>query len=180
MRSPIFCVAALATALLGLDAVAQPPAGKTVVSIDGQAFRINGEPTYKGRTFRGMKVEGLLMNSRMVQGIFDDLNPATRHLWKYPDGAEFDAERNNREFVANMEVWRKHGLLSFTINFQGGSPQGYSREQPWHNSAFTEEGELRPAYLARMEKVLDRADELGMAPIVGFFYFGQAPRFKDE
>jgi hypothetical protein len=127
-----------------------------------------------------MKVEGLLMNSRMVQGVFDDLNPATRHLWKYPDGAEFDAERNTREFVENMALWRKHGLLSFTVNFQGGSPQGYSREQPWHNSAFTEEGELRAAYLARMGKVLDRADELGMVPIVGFFYFGQAPRFKDE
>jgi hypothetical protein len=159
---------------------AEPPLRKTVVSIEGRSFRINGEPTYKGREFRGMKVEGLLMNSRMVQGIFDDLNPATRHLWKYPDGSDFDAGRNTREFVENMATWRRNGLLSFTINFQGGSPQGYSREQPWHNSAFTEEGELRPAYLARMERILDRADELGMAPIVGFFYFGQAPRFKDE
>ena len=153
---------------------------KTVLSIEGREFRINGQPTYKGREFRGKKIEGLLMNSRMVQGAFDDLNPQTRHLWKYPDGSEFDAERNTREFIQNMAVWRKHGLLSFTINFQGGSPQGYSREQPWHNSAFTDEGELRPAYLARMERILDRADELGMVPMVGYFYFGQAPRFKDE
>jgi hypothetical protein len=78
-----------------------------------------------------------------------------------------------------MPEWRRHGLLSFTINLQGGSPQGYSKAQPWHNSAFTDDGELRPAYMARLEKILDRAEELGMAPIVGFFYFGQIAHFKD-
>jgi hypothetical protein len=159
---------------------AGPPPRKTTVSIDGHAFLINGQPTYKGRAFNGMKVEGLLLNSRMVQGIFDDLNPETRGLWKYPDGSAYDAERNTREFVAAMPQWRRHGLLSFTINLQGGSPQGYSKAQPWHNSAFTDDGELRPEYMARLEKILDRADELGMAPIVGFFYFGQIAHFKDE
>jgi hypothetical protein len=166
--------------VLGTAAFGQAPSRKTTVSIHGQAFHINGEPTYKGRTFNGMRVEGLLMNSRMVQGIFDDLNPATRAMWKYPDGAEFDAERNTREFMAAMPEWRRRGLLSFTINLQGGSPQGYSKAQPWHNSAFAEDGELRPAYVGRLERILDKADELGMAPIVGFFYFGQAPRLKDE
>ena len=85
----------------GASAV-EPPARKTTVSIRGQAFHVNGEPTYKGRVFEGRKVEGLLLNSRMVQGVFDDLNPETRGLWKYPGGAEFDAERNTREFVAAM------------------------------------------------------------------------------
>jgi hypothetical protein len=159
---------------------ADPAARKTVVSIEGASFLINGQATYKGRVFHGVKVEGLLLNARLVQGIFDDLNPETRKLWAYPDGAEFDAERNTREFVGAMAEWRKRGLISFTINLEGGSPQGYSKEQPWHNSAFTEAGELRPAYLARLEKILDRADELGMAPIVGFFYFGQASRMKGE
>jgi hypothetical protein len=164
----------------GTSSFAQGPARKTVASIDGRAFRINGEPTYKGRTFNGAKIEGLLLNSRMVQGIFDDLNPETRRLWAYPDGSAFDAERNTREFIAAMPEWRRRGLISFTINLQGGSPQGYSKAQPWHNSAFTGEGELRPAYAARLERILDRADELGMAPIVGFFYFGQVTRFRDE
>ena len=62
-------------------------AGRTTVAIDGDRFMINGRPTYAGRTWRGMKIEGLLMNSRMVQGIFDDLNPETRTRWKYPDTA---------------------------------------------------------------------------------------------
>ena len=33
---------------------------------------------------------------------------------------------------------------------------------------------------ARMERILDAADELGMVAIVGFFYFGQEPRMNGE
>src|SRR4051812_6527368 len=173
---------AVGLVMLGTCAVAraETPPRKTAVAIDGRMFRINGEPTYEGRTFNGAKVEGLLLNSRMVQGIFDDLNPQTRKLWTYPDGSAYDAERNTREFIAAMPEWRRRGLISFTINLQGGSLQGDSKEQPWHNSAFTDDGELRPAYTERLGRILDRADELGMAPIVGFFYFGQAARFRDE
>ena len=152
---------------------------KTTVSIEGPAFLINGRPTYPGRQFQGHKLEGLLMNARLVQGIFDDLNPETRGLWDYPDGP-WDPDRNTAEFVAAMPAWRAHGLLSFTINLQGGSPQGYSKHQPWHNSAFQADGELRGDYLARLERILDAADGLGMAPILGIFYFGQDQRLRDE
>src|SRR5262249_55320072 len=68
----------------------------------------------------------------------------------------------------------------FTLGLQGGSPEGYSKEQPWENSAFAADGALRDAYLARLEKILDRADELGMVVILGYFYFGQDERLKDE
>src|SRR3954468_17195667 len=163
-----------------LRAADAPPARHTTVSTRGQSFLINDKPTYAGRTYNGMKVEGLLMNARLVQGVFDDRNPDTRKQWDYPDG-RWDPDRNTREFVAAMPAWRKHGLIAFTINLQGGSPQGYSKAQPWVNSAFNfEDGSLRPEYLARLERILDKADELGMVPIVGYFYFGQAPRFKDE
>jgi hypothetical protein len=152
----------------------------TTISIEHDQFLINGEPTYKGRAWEGHKIEGLLLNSRMVQGIFDDLNPETRGLWAYPDTGAWDPERNTEEFLQAMPAWRNHGLLGFTLNLQGGSPQGYSRHQPWHNSGLTWEGKLRPAYLARLERILDRADELGMAVFLGIFYFGQAHRLKDE
>ena len=153
---------------------------KTTVSIQGDAFHLNGAPTYKGREWRGHNVEGLLMNSRMVQGIFDDKNPATAAQWAYPDTGKWDAERNTREFLAAMPEWRRHGLLAFTINFQGGSPQGYSSAQPWENSAFNADGTLRADYTARLARILDRADELGMVAIVGYFYFGQDERLRDE
>jgi len=44
----------------------------TVVTIQQDQFYINGELTYKGRYWNGHKIEGLLFNSRMVQGVFDD------------------------------------------------------------------------------------------------------------
>jgi hypothetical protein len=159
---------------------ADRPARKTEVSIDGDGFLINGRPTYEGRVWNGKKIEGLLLNSRMVQAIFDDLNPETRGMWAYPDTGAWDAERNTREFIAAMPEWRRHGLLGMTLNLQGGSPQGYSQDQPWHNSAVAADGSLRPDYMARLERVLDRADELGMVVILGIFYFGQDQRLEDE
>jgi hypothetical protein len=167
---------------LSLAAAPLAPAAlrRTEISIAGDGFRIDGRPTYAGRSYKGLRIEGLLMNSRMVQGIFDDLNPETRAQWAYPDTGKWDPERNTREFIAAMPEWRRHGLLSFTINLQGGSPQGYSKAQPWENTAIAPDGSLRPDYMARLARILDRADQLGMAPIVGIFYFGQDQRVTDE
>lgn len=172
---------ALALALTALAGFVNPRSGRaaegdaspglTTVTIGDGGFRINGRPTYPGRTWRGHPIEGLLLNSRMVQGIFDDLNPETAGAWAYPDTRRWDPERNTREFIAAMPEWRRHGLLAFTLNLQGGSPQGYSRDQPWHNSAIDADGSLRPDYLARLRRILDKADELGMVVILGYFYF---------
>jgi hypothetical protein len=146
---------------------------KTIVEIRGDKFLISGKPTYEGRSWEGYPVEGLLMNSRMVQGLFDDLNPETVGLWKYPDTGEWDPDRNTDEFVEAMGDWYAHGLLSFTINLQGGSPVGYGNQKSWYNSAFDRQGAPRAAFFERLKRVLDKADELGMVPILGIFYFGQ-------
>lgn len=152
----------------------------TEVSIEGATFTINGEPTYHGRRWRGFKIEGLLMNSRMVQGIFDDENPETLSRWAYPDTGAWDPDRNTREFVEAMKDWRDHGLLAFTVNLQGGSPEGYSKDQPWHNSAFMPDGSIKTPYLERLARILDEAERLGMVAIVGYFYFGQDWRLRDD
>ncbi|WP_206108068.1 hypothetical protein [Paludisphaera soli] len=170
-------VGAYSTAPSGAD----EPKRRTEIAIRGDGFLIDGRPTYEGRTWRGRSVEGLLLNSRMVQGTFDDLNPETRPLWAYPDTGRWDPERNVREFLAAMPEWRRHGLLAFTLNLQGGSPQGYSKgRQPWETSGFTPKGELRPEFLDRLVRILDRADDLGMVVILGVFYFGQDERLEDE
>jgi hypothetical protein len=153
---------------------------KTRIAVKEDKFLINDVLTYKGRSWEGYPVEGLLMNSRMVQGTFDDLNPQTAGLWKYPDTRTWDPERNVKEFIASMPEWKKHGLLAFTLNWQGGSPQGYSKDQPWENNAFEPDGSIRPAYASRMERIIRKADELGMAVIMGIFYFGQDQRLRDE
>ncbi|MCW5555327.1 MAG: hypothetical protein KIS67_24595 [Verrucomicrobiae bacterium] len=159
---------------------ARIPPRKTALTIVNEQFFLNGQPTYAGRTWRGYKIEGLLLNSRMVQGIFDDLNPETLSRWAYPDTGRWDAERNTREFVAAMPEWHRHGLLCVVLNLQGGSPEGYSADQPWHNSAIAADGSLRPDYMARLERILDRADELGMVVMLGIFYFGQDQRLVDD
>ena len=156
------------------------PSGRTELSIRGDRFLLNGKLTYAGRSYKGMKIEGLLMNVRAVQAIFDDANEETRTRWAYPDTGKWDAERNVREFLAALPEWRRHGVLAFTVNLQGGSPEGYSKGQPWENSAIDPDGNLRPAYMNRLARLLDRADQLGMVAIVGYFYFGQDQRVKDE
>lgn len=151
------------------------PARRTFLEIIGDRFAVNGKLLHAERG----PAEGLLVNARLVQGVFDDLNRATRTLWAYPDGP-WDPDRNTAEFVAAMPSWRRAGLAGFTINFQGGSPQGYSRDQPWTNPAFFPDGRLRPDYGARMERILEAADRYGFIVIVGFFYFGQDEHLADE
>lgn len=150
----------------------------TTITIVGDDFHINGTPTFCGRTFRNHRIEGLLPNARMIQGVFDDLNPETRSRWDFPDGS-WDAEHNTDAFIAAMPTWRAHGLIAFTLGLQGGSPEGYSRHQPWHNSAFASDGGQRPDYFARVARILDTADKLGMVVILSLFYFGQNQRLRD-
>lgn len=153
----------------------------TKVSISGEKFFINDQPVYAGRTFEGKNIEGLLFNVRAVQATFDDTNPQTRGLWAYPDTGEWDPERNVTEFMAALPEWRAHGVLGFTLNFQGGGgryiPEVY---QVYDNNGFTPDGEIIPAYADRMERVIRRADELGMVVIVSFFYWIQTNKMNGE
>ncbi len=180
----------------------------TLISISGDAWLIDGLPTYPNRHHNGQKVEGLLMNSRMTNAVFDDENPITRPLFAYPDTNEWDPDRNTNEFIAQLPTYRAHGLLAVTVNLQGGSPTGYYREplfreiiktrsinatdkeiwaglpssasQPWHNSAFNPDGSLKPEFLDRTDRIIKACDQLGMIVILGYFYFGQDERLDNE
>ena len=151
----------------------------TIVDIKGSEFYINGKPTYEKRYWNGIKVEGLLLNSRMVQGIFDDLSTETRSLWKYPDTGIWDPDRNTNEFVEAMKKWRDHGLLAFTLNIQGGSPTGYGNKN-WINPGFHKDGTIIKEYFNRLDRIMKRADDLGMVVILGIFYFGQDEQLEDN
>src|SRR5690348_4774459 len=99
MRNLIFISTLLGFTTIGF----QSTRPTTVVSIAGDEFRVNGRPTYEGRYWKGKRIQGLLINARMVQGIFDDLNPETRDRFVYPDTKQWDPERNTREFVKAMD-----------------------------------------------------------------------------
>ncbi len=102
----------------------------TTVEIAGADWLIDGRPTFEGREWRGVRVAGLLLNSRMANGLFDDLNPLTRGLWAYPDTGLWDGERNTRELVATLPDYRARGLVAIGLNLQGAAPGGYYRWDP--------------------------------------------------
>jgi len=160
-------------------ASAAPGSRATSVAIAGNAFHINGKPTYPGRSFRGSKVEGQLFTSRMVNCIINDQNPETRGMWAWRDGP-WDPERNTSEFIAALPLYRSHGLTSVAFNVQGGSPMGYGWNQPWHTSGYTPDGRLLPDYKSRLLRVLDAVDANGMVAVLGYFYVSATPALADE
>lgn len=186
---------------------------KTEISLEGDKFLVNGTPTNEATTFRGVSMEGLMMNSRMANAVFDDDNEFTRHLWAYPDNEKWDADRNTNELIEMLPTYKSKGLSCIDVNLQGASPLGYyksspeglsdlmariqtkfpdatepeiwaglpgTRSQPWNSGAFTENGDLKPAFMKRVAKVIEAADEIGMIVCLGLFYFGQDERISDE
>ena len=172
--------APLLMAGLGARAASAAPGSRaTSVAIVGNAFHINGKPTYPGRSFRGSKVEGQLFTSRMVNCIINDQNPETRGMWAWRDGP-WDPERNTSEFIAALPLYRSHGLTSVAFNVQGGSPMGYGWNQPWHTSGYAPDGRLLPDYKSRLLRVLDAVDANGMVAVLGYFYVSATPALADE
>ena len=151
----------------------------TVVTIKDGDFCIEGVPTYSGRSWNGRRIQGLLFNSRMANAIADDENPSTYGAWDYADGP-WDAERNTSEFIAALPTYRANGLLAVCLNLSGGSPQGYSWNQPWQICGFNADGSIKPAWAARLQSVIQATDKLGMAVILGLFYGKQSSVFEDE
>ena len=100
---------------------------KTTVSIDGENFLIDGVPTHQGREFRGTSIEGLMMNSRMANAMWDDENEFTRHLWAYSENDRWRADRNTDELIDMLPTYKSKGLDCIDINLQGASPLGYYR-----------------------------------------------------
>jgi hypothetical protein len=153
----------------------------TRVSFGGADVYLDGQPTYPGREFDGVRVEGLLFNVRAVQATFDDANPDTRGHWAYPDTGEWDPARNTEAFCAALPEWYAHGIRAFTVNLQGGGPlyvpavyRGYD------DNGFFPDGRLKPAYAGRLEQVLACADDVGMVAIVGMFYWMMLLRMENE
>lgn len=85
----------------------------TKVTVEGDNFYINGEIVYSSAS--NSNVHGLLLNARLIQGVFDDANTSTQHCWEYPDTKKWNATRNTVEFVGNMSLWYSKGLRSYVL-----------------------------------------------------------------
>lgn len=127
-------------------------------------WQVNGQVTYPGSA-----AEGLLMNVRMVNAVFEDANDRTR-----PHG--YDAEANTERFVAKIPDYVQHGVKAFTICLQGGSC-GYEGAM---NSAFAPDGSLGDAYMKRIARVIGECDRHGAVVVLGCYYQRQDQILKDE
>jgi hypothetical protein len=142
-------------------------ATQTRVSIVDGRWHINGLVTHAGTP-----AEGLLMNVRMVNAVFEDDRP--RQTWPDQLPPDFDPTGNTDAFIAQIPSYVASGVRAFTISLQGGMP-GYEGA---HNSAFEADGTLRPTYLARVERAIRAADRHGAVVILSLFYqrqHGAAP-----
>jgi hypothetical protein len=131
--------------------------------VDGQ-WHLNGK-----RTYPGAKAEGLLMNVRMVNAVFEDANDTTR-----PTG--FDPDANTDAFIKQIPDYVASGVRAFTIGLQGGMP-GYEGAV---KSAFNPDGSLRDACLKRVRRVIDASDWNGAVVILGCYYQRQDQILRDE
>ena len=128
----------------------------TVVSIKEDKWYFNDRILNEGSP-----AEGLLMNVRMVNSVFEDIGD------KMP--AEFrgyDPEENTDEFISRIPEYASSGVNAFTISLQGGAP-GYEGSI---NTAFGSNGSLRPEYMDRVGRVIKAADENNTAVILSCFY----------
>jgi hypothetical protein len=109
----------------------------------------------------GSPAEGLLMNVRMVNSVFEDRGPTAAKL--EPD---FDPMANTEAFILKIPEYVSYGVNAFTISLQGGAP-GYEGAI---NTAFAANGSIREDYLQRVEKVIRACDDNHAVVILSCFY----------
>jgi hypothetical protein len=132
----------------------------TRVSINGDKWYLNGSATYPGAP-----AEGLLMNVRMANAVFEDANRP--HI---------DPEAITERFIARIPDYVAHGVRAFTLCLQGGYP-GYEGAL---NSAFNPDGSLREPHLNRVRRVIEACDQQGAVVILGCYYQRQSHILEGE
>jgi hypothetical protein len=165
------------------------------LSIRNDLFYLGETPTYTQRSgfpHADPRLKGLLLNHRVINGIFDDLNPSHdydgdgRDDFAYPDTGVWDPDVNTLSLIEAMRTWREQGVIAFTIGLQGGNPYrscpippGLSTEAI-DGGAFNPDGSLRRPFMTRLKWVLDAAAELDMVPIINYFYQGGVRRIAED
>lgn len=137
---------------------------KTTVSIVGDKWYFNDQIINPGSP-----AEGLLMNVRMVNTVFEDRG---YELEKLLPG--FDPDTNTDAFIAKIPEYVRSGVNAFTICLQGGMP-GYEGAI---NTAFNADGTLRDDYLQRVNRVIRACDENSAVVILSLFYQRQHSHYS--
>ncbi|MBK5195267.1 MAG: hypothetical protein JJE08_04430 [Proteiniphilum sp.] len=137
---------------------------ETVVTIRGDKWYYNGEVINPGTP-----AEGLLMNVRMVNSVFEDRGQKAPEIYR-----DFNPEMNTDAFISMIPEYVASGINAFTISLQGGTP-GYEGAV---NTAFNSDGSLREDYLERVEKVIKACDKSHAVVNISCFYQRQHSHFS--
>lgn len=150
----------------------------TNLSLQGEQFLINGRMTYSEIVDSHPRAHGLLMNARLIQGIFDDKADPARFA-RFGRSA-WNPEQNTDDLIAALPEWYGYGLRGFTVGLQGGGPCFTLNNLTIDNNPFGADGtQLDAAYAARLDRLIRGADRVGMVVIVSYFYGDQARRLRD-
>ena len=150
----------------------------TVLSIKEDRFLINGSLTYSEIKGCPASCNGLLMNARFIQGIFNDKNNIDRYN---RFGRTFNVKNNTEQLINALPLWYSYGLRAITVGFQGGGACFTIDNKSVKNTPFSEDGNIEDvSYFDRMDKIIKAADSLGMIVIVSAFYVGQARFLKNN
>lgn len=122
--------------------------------------------TYEGSRYRG-KVRGSLALLRVSQGLFDD---------EWLRERSFDPGANTDRLIQQLPTYREHGIAGIVVGLQGGDP-GYSEEANGVRrassadlgetsgalvSAYRADGTLKPAWLARLDRLIEASNRQGL------------------
>jgi hypothetical protein len=150
----------------------------TKLDIANNRFMINGKLTYEEISECPEKYKGLLMNIRMIQGMFDDKIDVKRFN---RFGRKFDPEKNTDDLITSLPEWYSKGIRAITIGLQGGGPCFTINSSTIDNNPFGSDGLTVDArYLNRAERIITAADKIGMVVILSVFYGAQSRRLKDD
>jgi hypothetical protein len=137
---------------------------ETVVTIREDKWYYNGNVINPGSP-----AEGLLMNVRMVNSVFEDRGRETSERYK-----EFNPAMNTDAFISMIPEYVSSGINAFTLSLQGGDP-GYEGAV---NTAFNADGSLREDYMERVEKVIKACNKNHAVVNLTCFYQRQHTHFS--
>lgn len=162
-KSVMFLLTICGLVLLLVSGCSNNDGTATVVSIKGDKWFLNDKIINEGSP-----AEGLLMNVRMINSVFEDKGD------KLPaEHKDFDPEKNTDRFISEIPAYVASGVNGFTIGLQGGMP-GYEGAV---NSAFNSDGTLQPEYMKRVERVIRAVDNSKVVVILSCFYQRQHSHF---
>jgi len=154
-RNQTFVTLLIALHIMGCQTGKQEDS-KTRVTIHGARWFFNNQVINKNSP-----AEGLLLNVRMVNSVFEDRGVAGNQSL-----SEFDPAKNTNAFISKIPDYLSSGINAFTISLQGGFP-GYEGAV---NTAFNPDGTLREEYLERVKRVIRTCDANHAAVILSCFY----------